>query len=260
MLLREEQSEPVSYAFVFQIFVSLLIFLFALYRGFKLPSFVHFIPYLILMSLLYALASLSLFKSFQTTEASEVVVILASRSIWTALAAGIFLGESIGIQRIIGTLLVVLGVMAISWKSGKWRLNKGHLFALTAAVFFGVAFTNDAFLLNHFDVFSYNTLAFFLPALTILSFRPRLISKLKLFLHKGRLTKMLSTSFFYGLSAVTMGLSYQSGGDASQIAPISQSSIVLTVILAFFFLKERGNLLNKILGAFIVFGGVLLLK
>lgn len=261
VLLKEDQSEPVIYGFVFQFLVGLLILAYTIFfHGFALPQLVNFVPNLILMSFLYAFANLTLFKAFQTTEASEIAVIMASRSIWTVLTAVLFLHEIITGQRLVGVLLIVLGVVVISFKKGKWQLNKGHLLALLSAVFLGSAFTNDAFLLQTFDAFSYNSIAFFLPSLTLISFKPKSILKIKLFLNKKRLMKMLIASFFYGIAAVTIGLAYQAGGNASQIAPISQLSIVLTVVLAFIFLKERKNLLPKILGALLVFSGVILLK
>lgn len=261
-LLKEEQSDPVAYGFVFQILVSFLLFIYTQINGIGLvlPPLTPFIPLLISMSLLYALANLSLFKAFQLVGASEVAVITASKSMWTVISAVFLLGERITTQTLFGTALVILGVMVISWKQKKLKLTKGHLLALLAAVFFGFGFTNDARLLNDFDVSSYMVLAFFLPSVTILMFRPKSIPKLKLFMSKDRLLKMLATSFFYGIASLTLGMAYQSGRNASQIAPISQSSTVLTVILAYLFLKEGDNMLNKIVGALLVFAGVVFLK
>jgi uncharacterized membrane protein len=259
ILLKEEQSDSVTYGFVFQILTALLMFIYSLFSGFSLPPLKPHIPFLISMALLYAFANLTLFRAFQKAEASEVAVIAASKSIWTVIAAAIFLQEAINSQRIIGTLLVVAGIAAISWRPKKWKLNQGHLLAFVSAIFFGFGFTNDAFLLNSFDVAPYLVLGFFLPALVIFFLKPTLITKLKLFGNKQRLTKMSATSFFYGIASLSVGLAYKLGGDASQIAPIIQSSIVLTVVLAYIFLKESDYLLNKIIGTGLVFGGVLLL-
>lgn len=262
VLLKEEQSEPVVYGFVFQILVALLMLIHTQLNGigFILPPLTPFILPLASMGLLYALANLSLFKAFQTTDASEVAIIAASRSIWTIISATFLLKEAITTQILFGTLLIILGVVVISRKQKKLEITKGHLLALLAAVFFGFAFTNDAYLLNSFDVSSYMVLAFFLPSITMLMFKPKSIPKLKLFVDRNRLLKMLAASSFYGLAGLAVGMAYQSGRNASQIAPISQASIVLTAILAYIFLKERTNMLNKILGALLVFAGVVFLK
>lgn len=80
-LLKEEQSDPVAYGFVFQILVSFLLFVYTQINGIGLvlPPLTPFIPLLISMSLLFALANLSLFKAFQLAGASEVAVITASK-------------------------------------------------------------------------------------------------------------------------------------------------------------------------------------
>lgn len=262
VLLKEEQSDPIAYGFFFQILVAILIFIYTQCNGigFVMPPLKALIPFIISMSVLYALANLTLFKSLQTVEASDVAVITSSKSMCTVIAAALLLGEKVTGKGVFGTLLVILGVIVISWKKKKLKISKGHLMALLAAIFFGLGFANDMFLLNSFEVSSYMVLAFFLPSIVILMFKPKSVSNLKLFLDKKRLFKMLLASFYYGVSALTIGMAYQSGGKASQIAPISQSSIVITIILAFIFLRERDNIYKKILGAILVSVGVLFLK
>lgn len=260
ILLKEEQSDPIAYGVVFQFLIAVLIFVFALFYGFSIPNLIPLIPNLIIMTLFYALFNLCLFKAYQQTEASEVSVLLASRSLWSVVTAIFFLGETVNLQRIGGIVLIIGGVILVSWKAKKWQINKGHLFTLLAAFFIGTAFTNDAFLINRFpNVPSYLVISFLLPSLTLLMLQPKAAKNLKLFLNPKRLGKMLLTSFLWGSAALTIFLSYQAGGKVTQISPISQLSIVLTVILAFIFLKERENWGQKLIGAAIVFGGVMLL-
>ncbi len=260
-LLREEQSSPVAYAFVFQLFVSSLFVVYVLIYGFNIPPLLPVLPHLILMSLLYALGNLSLFKSLKLSEASEVAVISSTKSIWTVLTAALFLGEVITMSRLFGTFLVVFGVIVVTWKKKVWNINKGYLYAILAAVFYGIAFTNDAYLVNYFDdVPSYMVLAFIFPSLMVLIFQPSLVKDLGSYKNKKSLVSLLAASIFYAISAVTIFLAYQTGGEASQIAPISQSSIVLTVVFAYILLKERSNLIKKFIGSLIVFLGVLILR
>ena len=261
VLLKEEQSDPIAYGAVFQLLVSILIFFYALIDGFSVPSnILSVLPNLILMTLFYAWFNLTLFKAYQVSEASEVGIILASRTMWSVVTAYFFLGEALPLNRIVGILLVILGVIVVSWKKGSWKFNKGHVFAMLAAFFFGAAFTNDAFLIDHFgDVPSYMVISFALPSLALLIMKPSSIKNLKMFMDIKRLGKMLVTSFLWGVAALTIFLAYQAGGDVIQIQPISQISIIATVILAYFFLKEKKKIWQKIGGAFVVFGGVLLL-
>jgi drug/metabolite transporter (DMT)-like permease len=259
VLLKDEQSDPFTYAIIFQLIIAILFFIYVAFTGFNLPPLKPLIPHLLLTSLLYALSNLFYFKGLKTIEVSESSILSSSKAVWTMLTATIFLGEQVDLARIAGMFLVLAGITVVSWKRRDWKLNKGHFFILTGAFFLGIAFTNDAFLLNHFEAPSYSAIAFLFPALLLLAIRPKSINKFRLFLDKKRLFRMVVASFLLGIGNLSVYYSYQRGGDASQIAPISQSSIIFVVILAFIFLKERKRFAQKVIGSLLVLIGVWLL-
>lgn len=259
VLLKEEQSDPFTYSIVFQLLIAALFFICIAFTGFHLPPLKPLIPYLFLMAVLYSLGNWLGFKGLKTTEASETSILWSSKSIWTMMTAIIFLNEPVDLKRIIGMLLIITAIIIINWKGKVWKLNKGHFFILIAALCYGIAFTNDAFLLNHFEVLSYSAIAFLFPPLLLLIIRPKTIIKFKLFLDKKRLLLITIASFFLGIGTLAVYSSYQQGGDASQVIPINQSSVVLIVLLSYIFLKERGRFPQKVIGSLLVFVGVLLL-
>lgn len=258
--MKEEQSDPYAYAVFFQLTVAIVVSIYAFYKGFHIPPLQPLLLFIAIATVLYAFANIALFHALQLTEASEISVIVSSRSLWTLFVAVPFLGESLTSKKLFGTLLIIAGIVFVSWRAGRFKLQKGHLFALLSASFFGIAFANDAFLLRSFDVYSYASIAFLFPTLFLILLRPTFVKKIKLFFDIKRLTKMICLAIFYGIAALAIFASYQAGGEASQIAPISQSSVILTVLLAAIFLKERSNFLRKIAGAIAVFLGVVLLK
>jgi len=74
------------------------------------------------------------------------------------------------------------------------------------------------------------------------------------------LKNTLLLAFIWSVSAIAFYLAIEKGALASQISPISQSKIILTVLLAAILLKERENLLIKVVAAFLTMAGVLLIK
>lgn len=72
-------------------------------------------------------------------------------------------------QQALGALLIISSVVLVSWKKQHLVFNKRFIFSSLAALSFGLAFTNDAFVLNNFDVPSYLTIAFIAPSLRIRS-------------------------------------------------------------------------------------------
>lgn len=259
VLLKEKRSDPFVYAIVLQLMMAALFFIYIAFTGFHLPPLKPFIFYLFLMTILYALANWFLFKGLKIIEASETAILWSSKSIWTMMTAIIFLKEPLDLKRILGMLLIITAIIVINWRRKEWKLNKGHLFILIGAICAGIAFTNDAFLLNYFELLPYLAIVSLFPPLLLLAIRPKAISKFRLFLDKKRLFLMIITSFLISIAALTIYASYQQGGDASQVIPLSQSYIILIVIFAFIFLKERSHFSRKLIGSLLAFVGVLLL-
>jgi transporter family protein len=258
-LLNEEKSDPFVYAIIFQLMTAFVLLPYVLFVGFHLPPVKPLLPYLLLTCLLYGLSAVFYFKGLKLIELSESSILASSKAVWTMLTAVIFLGEPVSLRRILGVILIMASITVIFWKRKKWNLNKGHFFILISVIFSGFAFTNDAFLLNHFDSASYAFLAFLLPSLFLLIIRPKSINKFKLFFDKKRLFLILTAVSLVGMGTLFIYLSYQKGGDASQIVPITEFSIIIVVILSFIFLKERDYFIQKIIGSLLAFIGVLLL-
>lgn len=252
VLLKDEQTDPVAFSITFQLFTGVIIGLYTLLNGFKIPDLSPIILNMILMTVLYGAGNVFLFKALKLTEASEFTIIFASRVFWTVAGAVLILGESFSSRQFLGTLLMLTGIGLVSLRNSQLKLGKGSLFSLLAGASFGLAVVNDSFIIRNFDVPSYLTIAFILPAMAIWLLNPRPLGKIS--------PKLGLLGIFYAVSAVTFFLAYQVGRNASQIAPLSQTSTILVVILAVIFLRERALLGRKILGAILSFLGVILLK
>src|SRR5205823_6569143 len=102
----------------------------------------------ILMGLCFGGGTLLLFKSLQTIEASEMMIISAFGSLVTIFFGVTFLQEKFTTNQIIGTFLVLLAVMIINTKGKKFKLNQGALYALLSSIAFGMGIGNDGYLIN----------------------------------------------------------------------------------------------------------------
>lgn len=257
LLLRNNKVDPVAFSIVFQLFTGVLVLMYALLRGFSFPNLVPLLPNLALMIVLYGAANILIFKALKVVEASEFAIIFAIRSLWTILAAVLFLGESFSSKQFLGTGFILSSVALVSWQKGL-KLSRGTLISLVAALVSGLAFANDAFVVRNFDVPSYLVIAFFLPALAVWAVNPTSTSKLKSMLTKDFLYKLGLLGIIYAVSAVTIFSAYQVGRNAAQIAPLNQTATIVTVVLAIIFLKEKTQLARKIIGAIVSFVGVVL--
>lgn len=258
-LLKKENSDPIAYSIVLNSVTGLILAAFAIANHEQIPNLVPLLPGLMIMTLLYSIGTIYIYKSLKLLDASEFTVIFALRSIFTMIGASIFLLERVSIFQIFGTLFVFGGIAFINWKNRKFHFSKGTIFAIIASAAIGLAFVNDAFLMDDFNVSTYLAIAFIVPSLAIYLGNMKKTQSCLALLALRSFPKLFVTSIFYAISALCIFSAYKVGQNASQIAPLSQTSVILIVILSYIFLKERGNVIKKIVGTALVFVGVLLL-
>ncbi|HBO11067.1 TPA: hypothetical protein DD448_03950 [Candidatus Collierbacteria bacterium] len=257
VLLRGEKSDSFAFSFVFPLLVSIVIFGYLLVTStLEFPDLSAVILNIILMIIFYSIGSICVYYAYKQSSASEVSIIFASSSVWSVLSAVWFLGENLLPKNIVGIVAIVAGLVVLNYQKSRWKLEKGHLYAMVRAIFFGVAFTNDAVIIQYYDSAPpYVFLAFVLPALAILAYRPKLVMNIPYFFSKKMLGKFLLTAATYALSAIAIYSAYKVGGKASIITPIQQINIVLTVIFGYFLLNEREKLIQKFIGSTLAFFG-----
>jgi len=260
-MLKHDDSDSYTFSFIFPVLVSVALLGYTLFtKSFEFPNLASVWFNMVLMIIFYSVGSVCIYHAYQKSPASEVSIIFASNSAWSVISAMIFLGEKLTATNLFGILAIILGVTIINYQKSNWKLENGHVYALIGALMFGLGFTNDAIIINQFhSVPPYVFLAFILPAIAILIYRPRLIKGLPHYFSKEIIGKLFFTAAIYALSAIAIYSAYKMGGQASIISPIQQSNVVITVILSYFLLNEKDKLPQKIVGAILVFGGALLL-
>lgn len=262
VLLRDEQSRPVAYSIFFQYMVTCVTLVVGIIvTDLSFPGdWSGLIWNLALMALLYGFFNVFVFKSLKFLEASKFSIILSARLFFTVLASSLLLGEFLNTTQFVGSLLIFAAVVLVNYSRGtKFSLDKGSLFALAAAVCFGLANTNDRYLLRSFELFPYLIISFLIPSVLMSGIYFKELKFFKLFLRRDALTKVVVLSVSYAFAALTFFAALQKGDNSSQVASVGLTSVVLTVLMATVFLKERENLGKKFIGAGLSLLGLLLL-
>jgi drug/metabolite transporter (DMT)-like permease len=260
VLLKEDSTDPIAFAILFQFLVGTIIGLYALVRGIEFPAnLTTLLPNLLLMAGIYVAANIFLYRSLKITPVSEFTILFSTSTFWTIIGAIILLGESFTKVHFVGTLLILGGLLIVFKTSKKMKLSKGHVGALVSAALFGLAFVNDAYVLKSFEVNTYVSLAFLLPTALMLLIYPRSVKEMKVLLRKDKLQKLLIIVVFYSISAIAIFTAYTVGNNAAVISAINKTSSIFIVLAGIVFLHERENIPRKILGACIATLGVILL-
>lgn len=260
-LLKDKDSDPFAFGFMYGTTIALIFLLYTITtNSFDIPDLSGLSINIIISALFYSLGSILIFKALKIAQASEISIIITSSTVWSVITSLFVLGEKLTLNKVAGIIFVLFGVIAINFSKTHLKINKGHLFAIIGAIFYGVAFVNDVFILKHFQsISSYNIISFSLPAIITLFCHPKSIRNISFYLTSKNLLNLLVCGIINALATLTIFEAYRRGGEASVISPISQTSVIFTVIFGYFILKEKDKLPNKILGALFAFIGVLFL-
>lgn len=259
-LMRGDHSDPQAQTVVFLGIGGLFAIAIALLRGTFQPVFpINLLGNLLIVGFFSTIAYVLSYRAYQLIGAAEVAIFLATGSLWRVIGATLFLHEKLTPSHIAGTIAILFGVAVALYNERKFKLNKGTLLVLAAAFFSAFSDISGYRVLQTMDASSYQLYAQFLPVILILLFNPKTIKKVSYYLTKDRGTKMIFLSMGDVLGMLALFLAYQAGGKASVISPLSSTRIILTVLLAALFLKEREQLKNKLLGATITVVGIMLL-
>jgi drug/metabolite transporter (DMT)-like permease len=261
VLLKKENSHAIAFSIMYQLITGSLIFLYALYGGFRLPNLYPFLPLIFLIYIGYIIGNICAFNALKIIGISEYKIIYSIRPVVTVLASILFLGEIINFRQIIGAILILIGVIVVSWQSKKLKiLNQGAIYTLIAATAYGLAFTGDTFVVRNLDVASYQTFAFIIPATIMLTIFPSAKPHIKKMFNFSILPKLFILCVFQAIATITVFLGYKIGRNNVQIAPLGQLSTIVIVLAGIIILKERKNLFQRILGTILSFSGAIMLR
>ena len=237
VLLRDDKSDPITYAILQQLLAGVVVGIFAYFNGFTIPNLSPIAINLLFMPVLYGLSITFIFKALKQTEASVFTILFASRAIWLILGAILLLHEVFIPKQFLGAFLIIASIVLVSWKKQKIKAQKGEVFAILASVIFAGAILNDAFIVKTFDVPSYVTVTYIASSLFILAMHPRKIHAIIPLFQSKISRKILLLACIYGVTSISYLLAYKLGNNAAQLGALFQISSILTVLFAIFFLK-----------------------
>lgn len=193
-------------------------------------------------------------------EASRSTVLSQLAPLVTFVGAVIILGERLTLFKGIGTGLIIAGNLVAAYRHGGALTRRSVFFALGAAAALGGVYIADKFAASHYPIGFYMILSYFLPALYIFLFVMPQEKVHQVVLEFRATTWRLPILAFMGIFGYYLLLKTFRIAEVSSIIPIVYSSTIITTIGGIILLKERNNIAQKLIGAAIVFAGVLILK
>ena len=259
ILMKDDKSDPFAQTLLFYGLGGIFAFIISLLRGgFEYQIQLDQVPYFVVLAIFCTLAPVLAFHAYKKIESSEATILFSSQRLWMVVGAFVVLQETFSYHKIFGTLIILCGISIASWRKQQLVFNQGVAYALIAAFSYAVADIASFFILRNFDAPSFTVFICFIPVILLLIFKPQTIKKFGYYKKPRYALAITVVTINDTLATLAMYYAYQIGRNASQIAPITSTQIILSVILAIIVLKERDHAWQKIVGATIVVAGVLL--
>lgn len=192
-------------------------------------------------------------------EASTFNILLQVSTTFMILAGFIFFKEEFILHQFIGAILIVVSNIFLFYKKGEFKMNRYIGLSVIANISFTIALFLDVNISDSFNLPIYVALTLGIPSLLIAIVEKIRFSEIKTEFKNGDKKAILITGICWGFMIVAQLRAYQIG-NVSIVAAISALTVIANVIVGYIFLKERGNLLKKMIAAILIVISVVLIK
>jgi len=231
----------------------------------NIPSVSSYFYFIVLInSLVFTLAGFLIIKSMQISEMSLSIPMLSFTPVFLLLVSFLLLNELPSFYGFVGILIVVIGAYTLNLSSAKYGVfqpiktifkNRGVLYMFIVSFLYSISasLTKIGVLLSNpvfFTLMSY----FFVTVISTLLFS----NALK---HINKIGKNFKYIILLGISTAIMEILVATAlqfSIVSYVISLKRTSIIFSVIIGYFFFKEK-NFKKAILGAAIMFMGALLI-
>ncbi len=192
-------------------------------------------------------------------EASAYSIIKQLSNVFVMIMGFLFLKEELTFQKTIGSIFLIGGNIFIFYQKGTWKKNRYLWLGIFANLCMGIALFLDVNSSNSFNLAFYVSITLLFPA--ILVFITERI-KIKDIVNEWKMNSkhlILLTGISWSFMMITKLKSYQLG-EVTKIAPLCSLTVILNVLFAFIFLKNRKNIVKKIVVSIFILIGVFMIK
>jgi len=233
--------------------------LFSIFFEYKFPTDWKIYLLLGVACIFYALSDRTNTVVRSGIEASTFSIIKQLSTVFMIMAGLLFFKEKFIWKKIIGSILIIFSNILIFYKKGNQKLDKYVLLGILSSIISSIALFLDVNNSNNFNFAFYASLTLLVPAVFITSVERIKVSAIKNKFNNENWKAILITGICCGLTLVVQLRAYQLG-EATSVAPLCALTVIGNVLVGYLFLKERSNLLKKIIAAVLVIISVFLIK
>lgn len=192
-------------------------------------------------------------------EASSYSIIKQLSNVFVIIMGFIFLKEELTFHKVIGSILLIGSNILIFYQKGTWKNNHYLLLGVLANLCMGMALFLDVNTSNSFNLAFYVSLTLLFPAILVFITERIKIEEITREWKTNSKYFILLTGISWSLMMITKLRAYQLG-EVTKIAPLCSLTVILNVLFAFIFLKNRNNIIKKLIASILIILGVFMIK
>ncbi len=226
---------------------------------FKFPTNLKIYLFLFLAILFYTINDRLGTTARKGLEASTYIILKQLSTVFMIFAGLLFFKEPFVINKFIGAILIVLSNVIVFYNKENFKFNKSLLFGILANICLTIALFLDVNYSSKFNLAFYVLLTFLIPMILIFLFERIKIKNIIIEYKNSNKVILFLTGISWSLMMITKLKSYQLGS-ISIVAPLLSLTVILNVIISYFILKEKNNLIKKIIAGILIIIGIILIK
>ncbi len=252
-------TKPGALTVLLQLLAGIIALLLCPFFGFKFPSNISVYIMLGISIVFYAITDRVNTTVRSGIEASTFSMLKQLSTTFMIFAGLIFFKEQFILTKFIGAMLIIFSNVLIFYRKGKFEFNKYLLLGIFSNITFTVALFLDVNISDNFNLPFYVAITLIVPSLLITIFERIKPSEIKGELVNGNKKAIIITSVTWATMIISQLRAYQLG-NVTIVAPLCALTVILNVIVGYLLLKERDNLIRKIIAAILIIASVILIK
>lgn len=192
-------------------------------------------------------------------EASAYSIIKQLSNVFVIIMGFLFLKEELTLKKVIGSILLIGSNVLIFYQRKTWKNNRYLLLGVLANLCMGIALFLDVNTSNSFNLSFYVSITLLFPAILVFIMERIKIKEITREWQNNSKNFILLTGISWSFMMITKLRSYQLG-EVTKIAPLCSLTVILNVLFSFVFLKNRKNILKKIIASILIILGVFMIK
>ena len=192
-------------------------------------------------------------------ESSTYIILKQISTVFMIFMGVLFFKEPLIIKKIIGSFLIVLSNIIVFYKKQNFKFNKHLLCGVIANACLAVALFLDVNNSNKFNLSFYVLLTFLIPIILIFLFERVKIKDIVKEYKVCNKYALIVTGITWSLMMITKLKSYELGS-VSVVAPLTSLAVILNIFVSYFFLKEKKDILKKVIAGILIIIGIILIK